>query len=319
MIEKVLIPLEDVQFRGEDNKVRLRYRLVSKDKNETSQWSPVYTVYPYEIKSASAGYPGPGTDKTNPILYSNWEPTSYSDGKNINIKIDSGWVKDKKIIPCNNFDVFITWNVYPYSPSVGFWGYEVSKDGVIVSGTVENSVVAGSPLSMYYSSAKVSGVPTKNLQIGDFVTIDPIAPTSIGSLPLEYTFVTKIYGPDSLQITKQYEGISSVPIVTGNFSSFTKISNNSTPVIKDFVYAGTTNSGNISIQIPKQAFSEENATQYKYILTPARTPPGILETIDQYNYDYTNEIYTSSILTTEATVEPGETSNIYNIDSGSPT
>jgi hypothetical protein len=180
-------------------------------------------------------------------------------------------------------------------------------------------VVAGSPLSRYYSSAKVSGVPTKNLQIGDFVTIDPVPPTSIGSLPFEYTFVTKIYGPDSLQITKQYEGISSVPIVPGNFSSFTKISNTSTPILQDFIYAGTTNSGNISIQIPKQAFSEEKATQYQYILTPARNSPGVLETLDQYGWDYTNEIYRSSILTTEATVEPGATSNTYNIDSGTPT
>jgi hypothetical protein len=323
MIKKVLIPLEDVQFRGIDNKVRLRYRLVSKDKNETSQWSPIYTVYPYEIKSAAAGYPGPGSETTNPILYSEWEPTSYSDGKNINIKIDSGWVKDKHVIPCNNFDVFISWNQFPY-PTAKFWGYEVSKDGTIVAGTIENSYYTVGPFeTIEVSSATITDVPTKNLQVGDAITINPVAPAQLGSgYPASFTTITKIYSPYSMQITTETINIPD-PIVAGSFTSLSKFrvaeDPDIEPVTDDFVYAGTTNSGNISIQIPNQAFSEEKATQYQYILTPARNSPGILETLDQYGWDYTNEIYRSSILTTEATVEPGATSNTYNIDSGSPT
>jgi len=321
MIKKVLIPLEDVPFRGIDNKVRLRYRLVSKDKNESSQWSPVYTVNPSEITSDYVFEPG--TTQTNPTLYSEWEPTSYSDGKNINIKIDSGWTKDKHVIPCNNFDVFISWNQFPYS-TAKFWGYEVSKDGTIVAGTIENSSYTVGPFeTIEVSSATVTDVPTKNLKVGDAITVNPVAPAQLGSgYPASFTTITKIYSPYSMQITTETINIPD-PIVAGSFTSLSKFrvaeDPDIEPVTDDFVYAGTTSSGSISIKIPQQAFWEDNSVQYVYILTPATNPPTLVETFDGVDLMYTNGLYKSPILTTEATVEPGETSNTYNIDSGSPT
>jgi hypothetical protein len=330
MIEKVLIPLENVQFRGIDNKVRLRYRLVSKDKNESSQWSPIYTVFPYEIKSSAAGHPGPGSEKTNPILHSKWEPTSYSDGKNININIDSGWAKDKHVIPCNNFDVFISWNQFAASDNTGFWGHEVSRNSNIsdVSSTVLNDPASpGYNPSLdteYIYNATMTDISTKNIKVGDYITTKPPAIGSgfPGAL-LVPGFVTSILTPYSIRVSTTNQTNSG--IVAGLVANVKKsdIADASTGLpTSDFVYAGTTNSGSISIQVSEQAFSENNSTQYVYILTPARNPPGILETEDQYGYDYTNEIYRSNVLTTEATVEPGENSNTYNItniDGGTPT
>lgn len=106
MLDKILIPLEDVEFRGADNKVRLRYRLKSKDGNETSQWSPIYAINSSEINNIDNS----GGVTVNPIEYSGWKPISYTDENNLYIKFDTGWINDKKIIPHKNFDAFVSWN-----------------------------------------------------------------------------------------------------------------------------------------------------------------------------------------------------------------
>ena len=313
MIEKILVPLEDVPFRGIDNKVRLRYRLVSKDKNESSQWSPVYTINPSEIKSELLLDPGYDTD--NPILYSNWEPTSYSDGKNINIKIDSGWVKDKKVIPCNNFDVFVSWNQFN-NTSTGYWGYDVSKSATIIN--VSNTVITyPSAPTEYNSTATITDISTKNINVGDFITTKlPDSPTPVGGLQLKAS-VDAILGLYSIRVSTT--SISPIGIIAGAAEDVKKINVIAIPDLNDFVYAGTTNSGSISIKIPEQVYATDNSIQYRYILTPATNPPTLVETFDGVDFTYTNGLYKSDILTTEATVEPGETSNTYNIDSGSPT
>jgi hypothetical protein len=315
MIQKVLIPLEDVKFRGIDNKVRLRYRLVSKDRNESSQWSPVYTVNPSEIKSELLF--DPGYETTNPILYSKWEPTSYSDGKNINIKIDSGWVKDKKVIPCNNFDIFITWNQF-YSTTNGFWGYQIAKDGNVIGTSIVATTSSIPGGTQYTYTATVTDIPTKNLNVGDSISAKD-GTGSIGqSSPSTSTTVSKIYGPYSMQVTTDSELVD-VPITGGTITNLVKLRIDTDTVSDDFIYAGTTDSGNLSIKIQQQAYSQDDSVQYSYMITPATNPPTLVETFDGVDLIYTNALYKSDILTTAATVEPGATGNTYNIDSGSPT
>ena len=110
MLDKILIPLEDVPFLGKDNKVRLRYRLKSKDGNETSQWSPVYTINPVTLYGGPQNITTNSDTYSNPLAYSGWTPTSYTDEDNLFINFDTGWVNNKKIIPYKNFDVFVSWN-----------------------------------------------------------------------------------------------------------------------------------------------------------------------------------------------------------------
>jgi len=105
MITKVSIPLEDVPYSGADKKVRLRYRLVSKDKNETSQWSSIYTINPEEVQPITVN-----DIYSNPVFYSGWTPTSYTDEDNLFINFDGGWINNKRLIPYKNFDAFVSWN-----------------------------------------------------------------------------------------------------------------------------------------------------------------------------------------------------------------
>jgi hypothetical protein len=307
MIKKILIPLENVLFRGTDNKIRLRYRLKSKDANEVSQWSPIYTVNPSELGNSSVG-----TSTTNPILYSEWQPTSYSDGTNINIKIDNGWANDKKIIPCKNFDIFVSWNM----ADVGsyFSGYEISKTGNIKSGSVvATTEIIGGPITVYNYTAIVTDVPTKDLEVGGFISAKDGVTGKLGqSGGIETsTIITKIYGPYSMQVTTSTEGFD-VPVVAGDITKVSKLEVEATPTTNNFVYLGTTGSGNIAIKIPQQVYSTNNVIQYVYRITPATNPPTLTDT---------NWLYDSGILTTIATVEPnssGNTYNIDNVDGGSP-
>jgi hypothetical protein len=110
MLDKILIPLEDVPFLNADNNVRLRYRLKSKDGNEVSQWSPVYTITPFNLYSGPTNIQNVDDVYINPIAYSGWNPVSYTDEDNLYIKFDSGWINDKKMIPYKNFDAFVSWN-----------------------------------------------------------------------------------------------------------------------------------------------------------------------------------------------------------------
>ena len=305
MIKKFLVPLEDVLFRGTDNKVRLRYRLKSKDGNEVSQWSPIYTVDPSELGNSSVG-----TSTTNPILYSGWTATSYSDGENLNIKIDNGWANDKKIIPCKNFDIFVCWNLGDFGTYAG--GYEISKTGNIKTGSISSSIITppSVPIVEYNYTAIVTDVPTKNLNVGDFVSAKN---GSSGKLGQDggintSTIITKIFGPYSMEVKTSTEGFN-VPIIAGDITNFAKFNISNTQVINDFAYFGTTGSGNIAIQIPKQIYNTNNAIQYIYKITPATNPPTLTDT---------NWLYDSGKLTTKATVEPNSSGNTYNIDSGSP-
>jgi len=304
MIEKVLIPLENVSFRGADNKVRLRYRLVSKDKNEFSQWSPIYTINPSELGDSSVG-----DNTTNPILYSGWDPTSSVDSENVNIKLDSGWVNDKKMIPCKNFDVFISW-AYATSPllTVKNWGYEICKSAKILSTGITTDFTSGILYSEYYSYATVTDIPTKDLQVGDSIKAKPgIPPTSSATFGVETTDTTilKILSESSILIkTTAYSLPASSSIVAGDVGNVVKYGS-TTP---QYTYAGTSNSGQFSINIPTQIYSTNKVVQYIYKITPATKPPTL------------NYIYTSSVLTTTPVITTTATTNTVDaiIDGGSP-
>jgi hypothetical protein len=100
VIEKKIIPLEDVEYRGADNKVRLRYRLVSKDKNETSEWSPIYTINPSEIKNYS------DEELKDVLSHESWHRLAYpSQIQNLNNKN----LKTPSLI-AKNYNIDPTWS-----------------------------------------------------------------------------------------------------------------------------------------------------------------------------------------------------------------
>ena len=299
MIEKILIPLENVSFRGADNKIRLRYRLISKDKNEFSQWSPIYTINPSELGDSSVG-----DNTTNPILYSGWDPTSSVDSKNVNIKLDSGWTNNKKMIPCKNFDVFISWNYGTASTLTSRWGYEISKSAKILSTGITTDFTSGAPYSEFYSYATVTDIPTKDLKIGDTIKAKPGSTATFGNESTD-TSILKILNESSILIqTTAYVLPASSSIVAGDVGNVVKYGS-STP---QYTYAGTSDSGQFAVNIPTQIYSTNKVIQYQYKITPATKPPTL------------NYIYTSSVLTTTPVITTTATTNTVDaiIDGGSP-
>jgi hypothetical protein len=298
MIKKVLIPLEDVAFRGADDKIRLRYRLKSKDGNETSQWSPVYTVNPTEIRDVDATL----GDNVNPIEYSGWAPTSSSDNEAITINTDSGWINDKLKIPCKTFDVFISYN---YGTSaVQQWGYQISKYGIIA-----NAVNDTSSLYSTDGTATITDLDsTEFLSVGDYLLASPeplgspvgiLIPTS-ASARVE---ITKIVNPSTIEVKSVTldGGVTNHSMTNGVIKNVIKYGLSAAPVFK---YEGTTSSGQFLIDIPKKVNLVDNVIAYQYQLTPGTKPP----TLNATNFLYAS----ASISSNSSTIQ------FNTIDGGSP-
>lgn len=293
MIKKVLIPLEDVAFRGADDKVRLRYRLKSKDGNETSQWSPVYTVNPTEIRDIDFGW----GDYVNPIEYSGWAPTSSSDNEAITINTESGWINDKLKIPCKTFDVFISYN---YGTSaVEQWGYQISKYGIIANAVNDNS----SPYSTDGTATITDLDSTELLSVGDYLLASPDAGILIPTSANARVEITKIVNPSTIEVKSVTldGGVTNHSMTNGVIKNVIKYGLYSAPVFK---YEGTTSSGQFLISIPKKVNLIDNVIAYQYQLTPGTKPP----TLNATNFLYAS----ASISSNSSTIQ------FNTIDGGSP-
>jgi hypothetical protein len=289
MIEKKIIPLEQIDYLGADNKIRLRYRLISKDKNEISEWSPIHTINPSEITSTHFS-----SDPTsNPLAYSDWNPTSSSDSQSITINLDSGWVNNKFKIPYKNFDIFFTYNYGTVdSPK---WGFKVSYYAKIT-----NSVNDVTSPYLTDGTATITDLDsTELLYVGDYL----LATSGTGTLNSanSYVQITKIVNENTIQVKSvtTVGGATAHNIIDGLISNIVKYGYG----YPSYKYEGTSDSGKFSIDIPTLTNSTSNVYGYQYKITPSTLPHTL----------FNNYLYDSGV------VIPVSTSIQFNtIDGGSP-
>lgn len=91
---RVIIPLNNLPYPGEDGKHKVRFRITTKDYNEISEWSPIFLLdSPLQQSAGSASY-----------IYNITEITPGE--KTITLS----WEDIMPITNVENHDIFVAWN-----------------------------------------------------------------------------------------------------------------------------------------------------------------------------------------------------------------
>lgn len=122
--KKFIIPLAKLPYPNIDGKHRVRFRITTQDRNELSEWSPIYVVdSPAQQSSASVSYQAQVTG--NSVTLS-WEPNSLYKEYDVFVSFSSAPYEfftrtsnNSVIIPIstNSLTIWVQLPTYPFPPT----------------------------------------------------------------------------------------------------------------------------------------------------------------------------------------------------------
>jgi hypothetical protein len=140
-IKKVTILKKDLpEFNGETSSYKIRYRIVSEDRNRFSHWSPTHSVAVTQVDDIP--YYVANTDSN--IMTTVWSPT-----------------EDLK----SQFDIYIRWDTDP----VGYWKYY----GSVLTNTY--TVIKKQGAATFQIAVQVPTFPKKRYPIATLFESTPLA------------------------------------------------------------------------------------------------------------------------------------------------
>lgn len=85
--KKYIIPLSKLPYPNADGTHRIRFRITTQDRNEISEWSPIFIVdSPAQRPSASATYV---TQQSGTVITASWEPNNNYKEYDVLVSYDS--------------------------------------------------------------------------------------------------------------------------------------------------------------------------------------------------------------------------------------
>jgi hypothetical protein len=122
--KKFIIPLSKLPYPNADGTHRVRFRVTTQDRNELSEWSPIYIVdSPAQQASASVSYQ---SQISGNIVTVSWTPNSSYKEYDVFTSIDSGpyqfftRTSNNSIVVSNTGSQIRVWvqlPTYPFPPS----------------------------------------------------------------------------------------------------------------------------------------------------------------------------------------------------------
>jgi hypothetical protein len=122
--KKFIIPLSKLPYPNADGTHRVRFRVTTQDRNELSEWSPIYIVdSPAQQSSASVSYQSQISDN---VVTVSWTPNSSYKEYDVFTSIDSGpyqfftRTSNNSIVVSNTGSQIRVWvqlPTYPFPPS----------------------------------------------------------------------------------------------------------------------------------------------------------------------------------------------------------
>jgi len=123
--KKFIIPLSKLPYPNIDGKHRVRFRITTQDRNEISEWSPIYSVdSPAQQSSASAAYQ---YQKVGNVAALSWLPNILYKEYDVFASLDGGALTFFTRTANSGVNINVTGNTtlrvwvqlpsYPYPPS----------------------------------------------------------------------------------------------------------------------------------------------------------------------------------------------------------
>lgn len=123
--KKFIIPLSKLPYPNIDGKHRVRFRITTQDRNELSEWSPIYVVdSPAQQSSASVTYQA---QTAGNVITVSWEPNSLYKEYDVFTSFDSAsyqfftrTANNSVTIPVigNLLKVWVQLPTYPFPPTI---------------------------------------------------------------------------------------------------------------------------------------------------------------------------------------------------------
>lgn len=281
MIEQVKIPLlpsannsnlnnNNIDALNYDGSFRLRYRIVSKDKSRTSEWSQIHKLpFPdnktiYEIN----GFPPPSF-----LSEHIWSDT-YVDQPNLSSSI-------KLVETGKNNSFFVTWDTPQKTPTSFYDVYLSWRKAIFISTSTTVGGTYTTGFGTYYSELTVPSLD--NLDIGDTVFfVDGATTGRSGNGRLT---ISRLLDANTIQVSHVQSNTSSNPPIDGAAGQLW--------VLKDWGswnYAGTTQSNSLNFT---RKTKETDNEMYMYVQAYVRLS-------DFPKNKYPNTSFSESIYVTDS-------------------